>query len=63
MRRGPRGRFRSEDCTGGESMAALRMNCSLRPPISAEHEARQAASTVIQILGMTRPGSETSLPT
>jgi len=37
--RGSRGCFRSECCTGGESVAAPRMNCSLHPPINANHEA------------------------
>jgi len=35
--RGPRGDFRSECCTGGESMSASRVNCYFLP-INAEHE-------------------------
>jgi len=31
LRRGPRSYFRSECCTGGESMAAPRVNCFLAP--------------------------------
>jgi len=31
LRRGPRGCFRSECCTGGESMTAPRVNCFLAP--------------------------------
>jgi len=38
----------------GESISALRVNCSLAPTINAEHEAGQAASTVFK--RMTRPG-------
>jgi len=30
----------------------------LRPPISVEHEAGQAASVVFQVFGMTRPAVE-----
>jgi len=43
-------------------MAAPRVKCFLHPPISAEHVAGQAASTVVQMFGMTRPGFETSPP-
>jgi len=34
----------------------------LRPPMDAEHEAGQAASTVFQVFGMARSGIEPHLP-
>ena len=45
----------------GESMVARRVNYFLHPPINAEHEAGQAASTFFQFFGMTRPRIEPSL--
>jgi len=41
-------------------MAAPSVNLSLRPPINAEHEARQAASVVYKVFGATRLGIEHS---
>ena len=46
LRRGPRGCLRRECCTGGESVTEPRVNRSLAPIINAEHEARQAASSL-----------------
>jgi len=39
-------------------MAAPQGNRPLHPPINAEHEAGQAASTVFQVFGATPPGIE-----
>jgi len=35
---------------------------TLHPPINAEHEARQAASAIVQVFSVTRPGIEPNLP-
>ena len=46
LRRGPRGYFRSECCTSGESVTAPRVNRSVHSTLNTEHEAGQATSTV-----------------
>jgi len=60
---GLRGCFLSEYCTAGgwvnDSGAWI---VPLHPPINAEYEAGQAASSVFQIFGMTWPGIGLSLP-
>jgi len=54
LRRGPRGCFSSGCCTGGESVAAPRLNCFIAPIhlINQAHEAGYAASTVSQITSL-----------
>jgi len=63
---GPRGCFRSECCTGSESMGAAGGNVPLHLPINVKQEAKQvpnsfrspisrAASAVCHIFGTTRP--------
>jgi len=45
-----------------DSTTAPRLNLPLPPPANAEYEAEQVASTILQVLGITRPGIESSLP-
>ena len=54
LRRGPRGYFRSQCCSGGESMTAPRVNRSFDPSAKAEHEAGQAASIVLHVFSKYR---------
>jgi len=45
----------------GESMAEPSVNRLLAPPINAQHEVGQAASTDFQVFDMTLPGIELAL--
>ena len=60
-RRGPRGFFHSECCSGGKLMTAPRVN-RLLASTNAEHEAGQVASTVFHVFRMIQLGIESKLP-
>jgi len=61
LRRGPHGYFRSECCTGNKSQHRA-WSFHLHPPINAQHEAGQAASTVYDQTGKRTQLSTLYLP-